>query len=77
VVVNTDPHHRQSTFVDLDLAALGIDESEPYVVQDAIGGGSYRWIGRRNYVELDPHVLPAHVFVVRTNARSEHDFDYF
>jgi starch synthase (maltosyl-transferring) len=77
VVVNTDPHHRQSTFVDLDLAALGIDESEPYVVQDAIGGGSYRWTGRRNYVELDPGLLPAHVFVVRPNARSEHDFDYF
>jgi starch synthase (maltosyl-transferring) len=77
VVVNTDQHHRQSGFVDLDLDLLGLDEHEPYVVRDALGGGSYRWIGRRNYVELDPHVLSAHVFVVRRHARSEHDFDYF
>jgi starch synthase (maltosyl-transferring) len=77
VVVNTDPHHRQSGFVHLDLEKLGIDPAEPYVVQDAIGGGSYRWTGPRNYVELDPNVLPAHVFVVRRHARSELDFDYF
>jgi starch synthase (maltosyl-transferring) len=77
VVVNTDPHHRQSGFVHLDLEKLGIDPAEPYVVQDALGGGSYRWTGPRNYVELDPNVLPAHVFVVRRHARSELDFDYF
>jgi starch synthase (maltosyl-transferring) len=77
VVVNTDPHHRQSGFVDLDLAAMSVDASEPFVVRDVLGGGSYRWIGPRNYVELDPHVVPAHVFVVRRHARSELDFDYF
>jgi starch synthase (maltosyl-transferring) len=77
VVVNTDPHHRQSGFVTLDLDVLGIDPAEPYVVHDLLEGGQYRWIGARNYVDLDPEVLPAHVFVVRRHARSEHDFDYF
>jgi starch synthase (maltosyl-transferring) len=77
VVVSTDPHHRQSGFVDIDLRALGLADGEPYVVQDVLGGGTYRWTGPRNYVELDPEVLPAHVFVVRQHARSEHDFDYF
>jgi starch synthase (maltosyl-transferring) len=77
VVVNTDPHHRQSGFVTLDLDELGIDPNEPYVVHDVLDGGQYRWIGPRNYVELDPHVLPAHVFAVRRHARTEHDFDYF
>jgi starch synthase (maltosyl-transferring) len=77
VVVNTDPHHRQSGFVHLDLPALGIGTDEPFVVHDVVGGGSFRWVGPRNYVELDPHVLPAHVFVVRRHARSELDFDYF
>jgi starch synthase (maltosyl-transferring) len=77
VVVNTDPHHRQSGYVHLDLAALGVDPGEPFVVRDAIGGGSYRWTGPSNYVELDPQVVPAHVFAVRRHARSEYDFDYF
>ena len=77
VVVNLDPHHRQSGFVELDQSALGIEEHEPFFVQDVLGGGRYRWSGPRNYVELDPTVLPAHVFVVHTKTRSEHDFDYF
>ena len=31
----------------------------------------------RNFVQLDPHVMPAHVFRVRRHARNEHDFEYF
>ncbi|HEX7095742.1 MAG TPA: alpha-1,4-glucan--maltose-1-phosphate maltosyltransferase [Acidimicrobiales bacterium] len=76
VVVNTDPHHRQSAFVTLDLDALGVGD-DAFVVHDVVGGGSYRWTGARNYVELDPAVTPVHVFVVRQHARSEQDFDYF
>jgi starch synthase (maltosyl-transferring) len=35
------------------------------------------WNGRRNYVELNPHVVPAHVFRVARRVRTERDFDYF
>ena len=48
-----------------------------YQVHDLIGGGRYVWHGAHNFVELNPHVLPAHIFRVRRHVRSEHDFDYF
>ncbi len=78
VVVNLDPHHRQSGWTGLDLAALGVEDAEhPYQVHDLLTGARYLWHGPRNYVELDPHVVPAHIFQVRPQARREDDFDYF
>ncbi|MBW3661308.1 MAG: alpha-1,4-glucan--maltose-1-phosphate maltosyltransferase, partial [Gemmatimonadetes bacterium] len=77
VVVNLDPHHRQTGWVDLDLDALGVAAEENYQVHDLLGGTRYLWYGGRNYVELDPHVLPAHVFRVERRVRTERDFDYF
>jgi starch synthase (maltosyl-transferring) len=77
VVVNLDPHHVQAGWIDLDLAALGLAEGESYQVHDLLGGGRYLWNGRRNYVELNPHVVPAHVFRVERRVRTEHDFDYY
>jgi starch synthase (maltosyl-transferring) len=75
-VVNLDPHHRQSGWLDLSLGHLGLDDG-PFQVQDLLGGGTFLWQGSRSYVELDPGVLPAHVFAVRQRVRTEHDFDYF
>jgi starch synthase (maltosyl-transferring) len=33
-------------------------------VHDLLAGGHYTWSGPRNYIELSPHTLPAHVFKV-------------
>jgi starch synthase (maltosyl-transferring) len=77
VVVNLDPHHRQAGWTDLDLAALDIGDHDSYQVHDLLGGGRYLWSGRRNYVELNPQVVPAHIFRVAHRARTERDFDYF
>jgi len=76
-IVNMDPHHTQSGWVDLQIHDLGIDESEVYQVHDLLGGGHYLWSGYRNFVMLDPHAMPAHIFHVRRQVRTEHDFDYF
>ncbi len=76
-VVNLDPHHVQSGWVELELEALGIDPDRPYQVHDLLSEQRYQWRGGRNFVMLDPARLPAHVFVVRRYLRSEHDFDYF
>src|SRR5690606_15787186 len=61
VAVSVDPHHRQGGFVHLDLGELGLGDG-PFHVRDLIGGGRYAWYGSRNYVELDPHSMPAHIF---------------
>jgi starch synthase (maltosyl-transferring) len=77
VVVNLDPHHPQSGFLELPLRELGIDPEQSYQVDDLLGGARYLWQGPRNYIALDPQALPAHVFRVRRRIRTEQDFDYF
>ena len=77
MVVNLDPRYRQSGWTDLDLDALGVGEGESYQVHDLLSDARYLWQGRRNYVELDPHVSPAHIFRIRRRQRSEQQFDYF
>ncbi len=76
-VVNLDPFHKQSGWVDLPLADLGIDPNQPYQVHDLLTDVRYLWHGSRNYVELDPRILPGHIFLVRRRMRTERDFDYF
>jgi starch synthase (maltosyl-transferring) len=54
VVVNLDVNHPQSGWIDFG----------PCTVHDLLAGGHYTWSGARNYIELSPHTLPAHVFKV-------------
>ncbi|EAR23434.1 alpha-1,4-glucan--maltose-1-phosphate maltosyltransferase [Nitrococcus mobilis] len=77
VVVNVDPHHTQAGWVELPLEALQLLPEHPYQVHDLLSDARYLWQGARNYVELDPHSAPAHIFRVRRHVRTEHDFDYF
>jgi starch synthase (maltosyl-transferring) len=76
-VVNLDPYHAQSGWVELDLAALGLDPHAPYQMHELLSGARYLWSGARNYVSLDPQLAPAHIYRLRRRVRSEHDFDYF
>lgn len=77
VAVNLDFHHRQSGWVQLDLAALGLDPAVPFQVHDLLTDARYLWHGARNYIELDPDRVPAHLFRVRRRGKSELDFDYY
>lgn len=77
VVVNLDPHHTQSGWVDLSLEELGLDSRQPYQVHDLLSDARYLWHGSHNYVELDPYVVPAHIFRVRRRVRSEREFEYY
>jgi len=77
VVVNLDAFHTQSGWIDLDLQTIGIDPNQSFQVEDLLGGGRYLWQGRRNYVELIPETLPAHVLRIRSRTHSERDFDYY
>ncbi|MDZ7703100.1 MAG: alpha-1,4-glucan--maltose-1-phosphate maltosyltransferase [Trueperaceae bacterium] len=77
VVVNFDPHYTQSSFVQLPLAELGLEPHQPYELEDLIDGARYYWHGPRNYLELDPHKFPAHVFKVHREVGREQDHDTF
>jgi starch synthase (maltosyl-transferring) len=68
VVVNLDPHHPQSGWIDLDLGALGIEADRPFALHDLLTDDRYRWEGPRNFVILDPQVVPAHIFHLRPPA---------
>jgi starch synthase (maltosyl-transferring) len=77
VVVNLDPHYKQSGFITLPLEDLGLDPRQPYQAHDLLTDARYIWHGTRNYVELNPQTVPAHIFVIRRKIRTEHDFDYY
>lgn len=61
VVVNLDPHEARDATVWLDMPELGLDWTDEVLVYDELSGQSYRW-RQANYVRLDPHVEPAHIF---------------
>ena len=65
VVVNLDPHRRQHSYIDVPIDQFGSIEGDAYQVQDLLSDARYIWYGRRNYVELDPEIQPAHIFRVR------------
>jgi starch synthase (maltosyl-transferring) len=65
VVVNLDPYRKQDSFVYVPIESFGQMESDVYQVEDLLSGARYTWRGPRNYVELDPDIQPAHVFLVR------------
>jgi starch synthase (maltosyl-transferring) len=75
--VNLDPRNIQSGWVELDLAALGIESRHQYQMHDLLTEARYLWEGPRNFVELDPARAPAHIFRVRRRLHREQDFDYF
>lgn len=76
-IVNVDPHNTQAGYVELDLSALNVDANRPFQVHELLSNARYTWHGPRNYVQLNPHVVPAHIFRIRRKVRSERDFEYF
>jgi len=77
VVVNLDPHYTQSGWVDLPAESFKLDLQQPYQVHDLLTDARYFWHGTHNYVELNPQLMPAHIFRIRRLVRTERDFDYF
>ena len=75
VVVNIDPHHTQSGWIEVDIKRLQLEPETPYQVHDLLSDARYLWHGGRNYVELAAGM--GHVFAVRRRVRDERDFDYF
>jgi starch synthase (maltosyl-transferring) len=62
--VNLDVQHQQSAWIDLDLDALGVRADEPFQVHDLLSDARYTWHGPRAFVELNPHIVPAHILLI-------------
>ena len=77
VLCNLDPFHKQSGWIDLELASLGLDARSTFQAHDLLSDGRFLWRGARNYFELTPESLPAHVMKVRKWVRTERNFDYY
>jgi len=71
-VVNLDPHNTQSGTIDLQL-----ELTYPFQVHDLLSGRRFTWHSGRNVIELNPRIVPAHIFRIRRKVRSERDFEYF
>jgi starch synthase (maltosyl-transferring) len=76
-VVSLDPHYSQSGWVELPLHDLGIEPSESFQVHDLLMDTRYIWSGWRNFVQLNPHVLPAHIFRILRRVKTEQDFEAY
>ncbi len=63
VVCTVNSHDWREATVRVDLPAFGRDWDSGLRVRDLLDGTEYAW-GEYNYVRLDPHHRPAHVFQV-------------
>jgi starch synthase (maltosyl-transferring) len=77
VVVNLDPYQAHDAFITVPVEEFGWLEGDSYQVHDLLWDERYLWTGRRNFVRLDPHTKPVHIFRVRRWISREQDFDYF
>jgi starch synthase (maltosyl-transferring) len=64
IVVSLDVNNTQGAHVKIPLPKLGIGYEEPYQITDLLSGSKYQWLGDYNYVELNPYLMPAHIFKV-------------
>jgi starch synthase (maltosyl-transferring) len=64
-VVNLDPNNTQSGVLWLPIEEWGLRPDEPYQVHDLLSDARYTWQGPSNFVQLNPHVIPAHVLRLR------------
>jgi starch synthase (maltosyl-transferring) len=77
VVVNLDCFHSHTGWLSIDLSSIGLDARHSFQVHDLLSEGRFLWQGSRNYVELVPGSLPAHILRLRRWVRTERDFDYY
>lgn len=75
IAVNLDPFNTQIGWVDLPLEEFGLGWDEPYQVHDLLTDERYTWHGGRNYIELNPHKMPAHIFRLRRRVPGESGVD--
>ena len=62
VVVNLDPHGRQSGYVQLPKERLKLGDHINVKLHDLMTDEHYTWTQEWNYTEIDPYKMPFHLF---------------
>ena len=65
IVINLDPFIKHSSFVYVPLERFGLSSEQGYQMHDLLTDRRYLWRGSKNYVELDPNIEPAHIFLLK------------
>jgi starch synthase (maltosyl-transferring) len=58
VAVNLDPHHVQEAEFEIPLWRWGLPDDGAVAVADLLSGARFVWHGKRQWLRLDPAVLP-------------------
>ncbi len=64
IVVNMDFWTTQSASLRIPESLLGLPPGTPYKVRDLLSGDTYHWQGEWQYAELNPYLMPAHIFKI-------------
>lgn len=67
IAVNLDISQTQSASVKIPFQDLQLDPAANLVAKDLLSGDTYYWQGEWQYVELNPYLMPAHIFSITTN----------
>jgi starch synthase (maltosyl-transferring) len=67
-IVNLDPHVRQSGWLELPLDRFQLSSNESFQAHDLLTDTQYTWQGSRNYIELHPASVPAHILRISRRA---------
>ena len=62
VVVNLDPHGTQNGFVQLPKSTLKLGDKINIKLHDLITDEHYTWTQEWNFVDINPHKMPFHLF---------------
>ncbi len=60
-IVNLDPHSRQSGWLEIPLDRFQLSSNESFQAHDLLTDTQFTWQGSRNYIELNPASVPAHI----------------
>jgi starch synthase (maltosyl-transferring) len=66
IAVNMDVQHTQRAMVRIPLAELDILPGSSFRIRDLLSGDKYTWADEWQYVELNPYLMPAHIFRIES-----------
>jgi starch synthase (maltosyl-transferring) len=71
VVINLDPHRNQTGWVNVPIAAWGLNPKQPCQAHDLLSDNIYTWQGEWNQMGLDPNTCPARIFHITQSPPAE------